>query len=53
VDPFQVEGWPAKVDGFSYDVDEFLRCWHARAGWHEPDAVDYARIVDDHRLLAR
>jgi len=48
-----VDGWPVKVDGFRYDVDEFLRCWRARGGWHEPDAVDYGQIVADQRLLAR
>jgi hypothetical protein len=42
----EVDGFPVKADGFVYTPESFLACWRARSGFHQPDAVDY------HRLLA-
>ncbi len=40
----EVDEYPIKLDGFRYDDETFLRCWRARAGFHQPDAVDYNAI---------
>ena len=53
VDRVAVDGWPVKVDGFCYDVASFLHCRHTGSGWHEPDGVDYQRLVADYRLIER
>ena len=43
----EVDGFPAKQDGFVYTPESYLACMRARGGFHQPDAVDY------HRLLAQ
>ena len=48
VDPF-----PAKVDGFEYTPDGFLAVMDQQSPAHDPDWVDYHRIVADHRLIER
>jgi len=49
----EVDAWPRKVDRFRYDETGYLRCWHRRSGWHQPDGVDYGAILADLDLLAR
>ncbi len=41
----EVDGWVVKRDGFVYDEATFLACWRRRAGFHEPDEADYARLI--------
>ncbi len=53
VQRMEVDAWPVKADGFSYDDHSFLQCWRSGEGWHEPDAVDYEAIIDDFDLLRR
>jgi hypothetical protein len=53
VEQIEVDAWPAKVDGFSYDGPGFLECWRNKRGFHDPDAVDYEAILDEFDLLAR
>jgi hypothetical protein len=36
---------PPKKDGFKYDIDTYLKLHRDGKGWHERDAVDYARVV--------
>ena len=48
-----IDAWPRKTDGFRYDGNSFLQCWRSRAGFHEPDAVDYEAILEEFDLLAR
>ena len=43
----EIDGFPRKADGFRYDAAAYLRCWQRRAGFHEPDAVDYHALLDD------
>ncbi|MBN1140078.1 MAG: hypothetical protein JXM73_26145, partial [Anaerolineae bacterium] len=52
-DRIEVNGWPAKIDGFRYDPDSFVQCWHSKSGWHDPDQVDYRKIIADFNLLDR
>lgn len=42
-----VDGYPVKVDGFAYDDEHYLACWVRQGGFHQPDAADYHRILDD------
>ena len=41
---FEVDEYPIELDDFRYDDETFLKCWRARAGFHQPDAVDYNAI---------
>jgi hypothetical protein len=51
VERLEVDRFPAKVDGFAYTADEFLKCIRAGKGFHDPDAVDYKRILDEFKIL--
>ena len=41
-----VDGYPVKQDGFAYTDDSYLRCWRSRSGFHQPDGVDYLRLLN-------
>jgi hypothetical protein len=45
-----VEAFPTKVDGFAYDGPGYLRAWQS-GRFHQPDTVDYLRLVHEHRIL--
>lgn len=47
----EAAGFPPKVDGFVYDEQSYLAAWRRRAGFHQPDAADYARILAAHGLV--
>jgi hypothetical protein len=47
----EVDGYPPKVDGFTYDDTSYLAAWQRRAGFHQPDAADYRRILAEFRLV--
>ena len=49
----EVDKVPAKSDGFAYPPDELLRVMRTGQGAHQPDAVDYQRIIKDFDLLER
>jgi len=48
-----LDEFPIKTDGFAYDDEIYLRCWRERKGWHEPDGVDYRRLIDRFNLVER
>jgi len=48
-----VDDFPAKIDGFQYTPASFLDVIEGRAPAHDPDGVDYHRIVQDLRLIER
>ena len=48
-----VDDFPVKKDGFQYTGAEYLRCWRQHGGFHQPDDVNYHRILDQHHLLAK
>lgn len=48
-----VDDYPAKVDGFRYSDDEYMRCWARRGGFHQPDAVDYPRLLAEFDLTGK
>jgi len=53
VERIEVDGFPPKEDGFTYLPETYLRCWRSRAGFHEPDAVDYHRLLNDFDLVRK
>jgi hypothetical protein len=53
VQKIEVDAWPVKADGFCYDETSFLRCWRSKAGFHDPDEVDYEAIIAEFDLLKR
>ncbi len=46
-----VDDFPPMVDGFAYTSQEYMRCWRTRSGFHQPDAVDYHRLIAAHGLI--
>lgn len=38
--------FPVKTDGFQYTADDYLHRWRTHTPFHQPDAVDYHRIVE-------
>jgi hypothetical protein len=42
-----------KLDGFAYTPQSYLACWRARAGFHQPDAVDYHRLLLEFDVIPR
>jgi hypothetical protein len=42
----EVDGYPVKADGFVYDDDSYLS-----GKWHQPDGVDYRRLIADYDIL--
>jgi hypothetical protein len=42
-----VDEFPQKKDGYQYTDEEYLDNWYSGGGWHEADAVDYNKIIDD------
>ncbi len=48
-----IDGYPAKLDGFVYDDTTYLACWTHRSGFHQPDAVDYGRLLDSFDLTRK
>jgi hypothetical protein len=51
VEKMTVDGFPVKKDGFVYSVDEYLHAWQNQTGFHQPDLVDYARILSDFNIV--
>jgi len=49
----EVDRMPTKLDGFTYDPDEFVKLMKAGKGFHEADAVDYHRILADFNIIAK
>ncbi len=53
VDRIEVDGFPVKADGFVYTPESYLACWRRRAGFHQPDGVDYHRLLDEFDVTAQ
>jgi len=47
VERIELDKFPRKKDGFRYGDDSFLAAFEGRAKWHDPDAVDYAEMLED------
>ncbi|MGH2523723.1 MAG: hypothetical protein ACRDH2_14560 [Anaerolineales bacterium] len=53
VERIEVDGFPAKQDGFAYTAETYLACWRARSGFHQPDGVDYHRLLDEFDIIPK
>ena len=51
VERVEVDRMPVKADGFMYDPDQFVRNMRSNSGFHQPDAVDYHRILADFDVI--
>ena len=49
----EVDGCPVKEDGFAYRADEYYQRWYTRTGWHEPDRVDYGRLIREFKMIEK
>jgi hypothetical protein len=49
----EVDGFPVKQDGFRYTPESYLACWRAHSGFHQPDGVDYHRLLDEFDVIAK
>lgn len=45
--------FPVKEDGFAYTGEEYLRVARKQVKDHQPDGVDYAALLDKHRIADR
>ncbi|MCB9453508.1 MAG: hypothetical protein H6672_18915 [Anaerolineaceae bacterium] len=52
VEHIVVNGFPVKADGFQYTEETYLQAW-ATGQFHQPDAVDYYRLLNDFNLIGR
>lgn len=48
-----VDAFPAKQDGFQYTPAAYLAMMQNEPSHHEPDGVDYWKIVNDYQLINR
>ena len=49
----ELDEYPLKQTGFRYDDASYQACLDAPGLCHQPDAVDYGRIISDHDLCGR
>jgi hypothetical protein len=49
----EVDGFPVKQDGFVYTASSYLAAWRTRSGFHQPDAVDYHRLLAEFDVIER
>src|SRR5205085_10718710 len=40
-----LDEFPVKADGFTYDLEAYERCRKANKGWHQPDMADYPAVI--------
>ncbi|HEU0292540.1 MAG TPA: hypothetical protein VFR47_07375 [Anaerolineales bacterium] len=53
VERIDVDAFPVKVDGYTYNAKTYLNMWGRRTPAHVPDEVDYHTIVDHFEILQR
>lgn len=53
VDTLHIPHFPVKQDGFCYSADAYVQAMQTNTGFHQPDGVDYARILEEFDLLRR
>ncbi len=53
VERIEADAFPVKADGFVYTPESYLRCWRSRSGFHQPDLVDYHRLVAEFDVIAK
>lgn len=53
VERIELDDWPALADGFVYTPTSFLTCWHQQRGFHNPEWVDYHRLLSEFDIAAK
>jgi hypothetical protein len=53
VDWQDLDVFPPKVDSFQYTPEAFVTCWEDRETCHDPDGIDYPRMLDDYGVPRR
>lgn len=53
VDWRDVNAFPTKTDGFAYTVSSYMECLRNGGGWHEPDGLDYEKVIRDFNIANR
>jgi hypothetical protein len=53
VDTILVDGFPVKEDGYNYKADDFVKFWREKKGFHQPDWMDYNKLVNEFDLTER
>jgi hypothetical protein len=53
VERVEVDGCPVKADGFAYTAEDYYQRWYTRTGWHQPDLVDYGRLLTQFQIITR
>lgn len=53
VERIEVDAFPAKADGFVYDAESYLFRWRTRTGFHQPDGVDYGRLLNQFSVIEK
>lgn len=43
----EVDGIPEKVDGFQYEVEDYVQAWRAGGPFHSPDGANYPKMMAD------
>jgi hypothetical protein len=51
VERIESDKFPAKLDGFTYTADDFLKYIKEGKGFHKPDEVDYHPILKEFNLI--
>ena len=53
VEQVELDEFPRKADGFSYDATTYLACWQRHGGFHQPDLLDYPHLLRQLDLARR
>lgn len=53
VERIEVNAFPVKADGFVYSLENYQKHWHTKTGWHQPDLVDYGRLLAEFQIINR
>ena len=53
VERVEVDHFPIKQDGFAYTADEYVACIRTNSGFHQPDLVDYQKILDQFNIVQK
>ena len=48
-----VDEYPVKIDGFQYTSSEFVRLWTIKRDFHQPDAVDYRKLLEQFEVVEK
>jgi hypothetical protein len=53
VDQVEVDQFPVKEDGFTYNPDDYVTYMRTGSGFHQPDTADYHAILNQFDLVSK